>query len=65
MTADEVQMQQIINHVVDGLMRDAARYRWIRAQGGSWESEAFLSGLTPEEYDRELDRAVEAAKEGR
>lgn len=41
----------------------ADRYNWIRSQGGSWETEASLSGLTPEEYDREVDKRMK--EEGR
>lgn len=37
--------------------RDAKRYRWIR-QRGAWETESFLNGLTPEEYDAALDKAM-------
>lgn len=38
--------------------RDAERYRWIR-EHGAWETEAFLNGLSAEEYDREIDKRME------
>jgi len=37
--------------------RDALRYRWIRRHG-AWETEAFLNGLSPEEYDVALDKCM-------
>jgi hypothetical protein len=32
------------------------RYRWLR-ENPAFETEAFLSGLTPEEYDAAVDKA--------
>lgn len=46
-----------------GAAIDARRYRWIRALGGSWETEAFLSGLSPEGYDAAIDLALYSADE--
>lgn len=45
------------NDIIGDLMRDAKRYRWIRERG-AWETEAFLNGLTPEEYDAAVDAAI-------
>ena len=39
--------------------RDAARYRWIRERG-AWETEEYLNGLTPEQYDAAVDAAMSA-----
>ena len=39
--------------------RDAVRYRWIRERG-AWETEAFLAGISPEEYDAAIDAAMPA-----
>jgi hypothetical protein len=41
----------------DAARADAERYRWIRSQGCSWETEAFISGLSPEQYDAAIDAA--------
>ena len=39
-------------------LRDyAGRYKWIR-ENPAWETEAFLSGLTPKEYDSEIDKRI-------
>lgn len=43
--------------LIEGLERDAKRYRWIR-EHGAWETEAFMMGLTPEQYDEALDKAM-------
>lgn len=40
--------------------RDAARYRWLRINP-DWESEAALSGMTPEDFDMAVDSAIRAA----
>lgn len=32
------------------------RYAWLR-EHPAWESEAFLAGLTPEEFDAAVDKA--------
>lgn len=34
--------------------RDANRYRWLR-EHPAFETEAFLGGLTPEEFDKVVD----------
>ena len=39
-----------------GEARDADRYRWER-QNPAWETEAYLGGMTPEQYDAALDAA--------
>ncbi len=36
------------------LRADAERYRWLRKHP-AWETEAFLSGITPTEYDAAID----------
>lgn len=41
---------------------DAKRYRWIR-EHGAWETEAFLNGLTPAEYDAAVDKAMRDEQE--
>lgn len=42
---------------IAALRADAERYRWIR-QRGAWETEAFLNGLSPEQYDAAIDAAM-------
>jgi hypothetical protein len=37
--------------------RDAERYRWLR-EHGAWESEAFLNGTSPAEFDAALDARI-------
>ena len=36
------------------LRRDAARYRWLRERP-AWETEAFLGGLGPKQFDAAVD----------
>ena len=47
----------------DRARRDAERYRWIRLRG-AWDTEAFLNGLSPEQYDDALDAAMAAEASG-
>jgi hypothetical protein len=35
---------------VEDLQADARRYQWLRLHP-AWETEAFLGGLSPEEFD--------------
>lgn len=39
------------------LWRDVQRYRWLR-EHGAWETEAFLNGLSAEQYDKALDERM-------
>jgi hypothetical protein len=41
------------------LEQDAVRYRWLR-NNPDWETEMFLSGLTPVEFDAAIDAAMKA-----
>ena len=41
------------------LEQDAARYRYLR-NNPDWETEMFLSGLTPVEFDAAIDAAMKA-----
>jgi hypothetical protein len=36
---------------------NSRRYRWLR-KNPAWETEQFLSGLTPEQFDAEVDKAI-------
>lgn len=40
---------------------DAMRYQWLR-EHPAWETEAFLSGLTPEEFDAAVDKAIQESE---
>ena len=44
----------------EAVERDAARYRWIRERG-AWETEAFLNGLSPIDYDCAVDKAMKGS----
>jgi len=35
------------------------RYAWLR-ENPAWETEVFLSGLTPEQFDVAVDKAIPA-----
>jgi hypothetical protein len=62
---DRCEMETVINDVAARIVLDAERYQWIRSRGGSWETEMFLSGLSPLEYDREVDKARGAGSDRR
>lgn len=47
---------------VEALQADAARYRWER-QNPAWETESFLGGLSPKEYDAAIDEAMKNDKD--
>jgi hypothetical protein len=40
-----------------GINQDVRRYRWLR-ENPAFETEAFLGGLTPEEFDQAVDGAM-------
>lgn len=42
----------------EALAKDAARYRWVRT-AGAWDSEIGLNSKTPEQYDAEVDAAMQ------
>jgi hypothetical protein len=44
-------------YVTEEVARDADRYRWLR-QNPAFETEAFLGGLTPEQFDTVVDRGM-------
>ena len=43
------------------LEADAWRYRWER-ENPAWETEAYLGGMTPEQYDAAIDHAIMECK---
>ena len=45
-------------YVLEELVRDAARWRWLRMCGGWPESEAAMIGAKPEEFDALADGAI-------
>jgi len=56
-----IQMRSNLRTAIDSLVADAARYRWLR-EHPAWETEAFLSGLTAEQFDAAIDAAMELDK---
>lgn len=46
----------MIGAAKEKLVLNAERYAWER-EHPAWESEAYLSGVTPEEYDAAIDKA--------
>ena len=46
-----------VRAAIESLAADAARYRWLR-EHPAWETEAFLSWLTPQEFDTAVDAAM-------
>ena len=53
----EAEALESLKRMVKELERDAARYRWLRERG-AWETEAFLNGLTDDEFDVAIDDAM-------
>ena len=51
-------MKHQVNVLGFNSLKDAERYRWLRNQGGWPESEAAVSGLTPEQFDDMIDKKM-------
>jgi hypothetical protein len=41
----------------EATLKDARRYQWLR-EHPAWETEAFLGGLSPEQFDAAVDKAM-------
>lgn len=57
MQSDAIVDQGTWRRIVSFMQVDAERYRWER-EHPAWETEAFLSNLSPIEYDAAVDRKM-------